>query len=253
MIQRNGTRSTILDSSAAVHLFPPIINKIEVDTTQSLTVAVIPFYFIGGSLLNDKEILFKNDTVVMQPEKFKKWNLQNKYPLIFKKILLRNYTIKETLINNKDTIVKFRPSLGCILNPTLSKADTTSVQTIFGDISFECDSILGNTNLIILQNGKYLHHISITLKTQSLTLPVGDYTIITYIDQNKSGLFDAHELSDSIIHYFDKIHVKPKVVNVIKLYKPVQNVLPDGGKNNPLIPVSLKPKKGVEQSNITPE
>ena len=245
--------TTTLDSSETVQLFPPIINKIEVDTSNALTVAIIPFYFIGGSLLNDKEILFKNDTVVIPPGNFKKWKLQNKYPLIFKKILLRNYTIKETLINNKDTIVKFRPSLGRILNPTLSKADTTSEQTIFGGISFECDSILGNTNLIILHNGKYLHHISITLKTQSLTLPVGDYTIITYIDQNKSGLFDAHELSDSIIHYFDKIHVKPKIVNVIKLYKPVQNVLPDGGKNNPLIPVSLKPKKGVEQSNITPE
>jgi hypothetical protein len=47
--------------------------------------------------------------------------------------------------------------------------------------------------------------------------------------------------------------VKPKIINVIKLYKPVQNTLPSGGKNNPLIPVSLTPKKGVEQSNITPE
>jgi hypothetical protein len=82
---------------------------------------------------------------------------------------------------------------------------------------------------------------------------VGEYTIITYIDRNMSGLFDAHGLSDSIIHYFDKVHVKPKIINVIKLYKPVQNTLPSGGKTNPLIPVSLTPKKGVEQSNITPE
>jgi hypothetical protein len=245
--------STKLDSSEAVHLFPPIINKIEVDTSNSLTVAVIPFYFIGGSLLNDKEILFKNDTVVLQPETFKTWILQKKYPINYKKIPLRNYTIKETLINNKDTVIKYKPSLGRILNPTVSKADTTSEQTVLGGITFECDSILGNTNLIILQNGKYLHHISITLKTQSLTLPVGDYTIITYIDRNRSGLFDAHELSDSIIHYFDKVHVKPKIINVIKLYKPVQNTLPSGGKTNPLIPVSLTPKKGVEQSNITPE
>jgi hypothetical protein len=245
--------STTLDSSEAVHLFPPIINKIEVDTSNLLTVAVIPFYFIGGSLLNNKEILFKNDTVVLQSETFKTWILQKKYPINYKKIPLRNYTIKETQISNKDTVIKYKPSLGRILNQTVTKADTTSEQTVLGGITFECDSILGNTKLIILQNGKYLHHISITLKTQSLTLPVGEYTIITYIDRNLSGLFDAHELSDSIIHYFDKVHVKPKIINVIKLYKPVQNTLPSGGKNNPLIPVSLTPKKGVEQSNITPE
>lgn len=244
---------TTLDSNEAVHLFPPIINKIAVDTTHAQMIAIVPFYYIGGNLTNDSTVFIKNDTVIIPKKTFYTWINAYKYPLLYKKTILKSYLIKEIKIINADTFITYKPSLGGLVNPSSKITDTIKEPIIYGNIIFECDSLIRNTNLIILQKGKYHHHIAITQEKQTITLPTGDYNIITYIDRNHSGLFDAHGLSDSIIHYFDKIHVKPKLEHVIKLYKPFQNQEPSGGKNNPLIPVSLKPKNSVEQPSITPE
>lgn len=242
-----------LDSNQAVHLFPPIINKIEVDTTSPLIVAIIPFYFIGGSFFNDSTFYNKNDTFIISKPKFEDWMQNKPYPLAYKKIPLKRYIIKTTHIINNDTTITFNPSLGKIIKPDELSGDTLSEQKIFSTIILECDSVISNTKIIIQQNGKYFSHVSITQKTQSLLLPIGDYTIITYLDLNLSEIFDGHEQSDSIINYFEKIHVKPKLEHVIKIYNPVQNTIPLGGKDNPLLPITLQPKNRVEQTNITPE
>jgi hypothetical protein len=122
-----------------------------------------------------------------------------------------------------------------------------------GVVIFENVDSLNNIDIILLKDKKYYKNFSLTLTSQILTLEQGEYTLISYIDNNKDFVLNQIEPSDEILQFFETFLVKPTIDNVIKIGKSVKNEPVRGGKTDTEVPTSIKPKRGVNQPNLIRE
>jgi hypothetical protein len=248
------TRKNI-DSTNAVLLFPPIKNKIEIDTNHQYNILVLPFNLIPRlETSSDLHIQRFNDTVIIDKTNTTSWIQKNPNILLnYKKYNLKKYFIQTKIITQGDTQSMINPSIMQRISPNANKVDTLSKNMKIGSVVFENTDSLDNLEIILLKDNTYYQNISLTLKTYSVNLEQGEYTFISYIDVNKDKQLNQSKPSDRVIQYFETFLVKPSIENVIKVGKHVRNSVNDGGKTDGLLPTSIKAKKGVNQPNLIRE
>lgn len=244
-----------IDSSNAVLLFPPIKNKIEIDTNNSYNILVIPFNLIPSlEWSNNQYIQRFNDTIIIDKPHSTRWIEKNTNILLnYKKYNLKKYYIQTKIIKPSDTQTIITPSIMQYISPNSNRIDTITKPIKIGNVVFENSDSLVNLEIILLKDNTYYQNISLTQKTQSLDLEQGEYTFISYCDVNKDKQLNQPNPSDRIIQYFETFLVKPSIENVIKVGTHVKNSINDGGKTDGIIPTSIKVKKGVNQPNLIRE
>ena len=241
-----------IDSTNAVLLFPPIKNKIEIDTNNQYNILVLPFNLIPRlETSNDLYIQRFNDTVIIDKTNTTSWIKKNPNILLnYKKYNLNRYFTQIKIVTSRDTQSIINPSIMQRISPSSDRVDTLNKIIKLGSVVLENSDSLDNLEIILLKDNIYYQNISLTQKTQSLDLEQGEYTFISYCDVNKDKQLNQPNPSDRIIQYFETFLVKPSIENVIKVGTHVKNSINDGGKNEGIIPTSIKVKKGVNQPNL---
>ena len=243
-----------IDSNQTIKLFPPINNKIEIDTNYNDNIVVIPFYLQTAFNQGIHYIRRINDTLTMDKNNTEALLLKNStYVINYKKFNLKNYYIQDKIITDKDTTHTIRPSILEGLNPSVKRCDTLYRTTKMGVVIFENVDSLNNIEIILLKDKKYYKNFSLTLTSQSITLEQGEYILISYIDNNKDLVLNQNKPSDDILQFFETFLVKPTIDNVIKIGKTVKNEPVRGGKTDSEVPTSIKLKRGVNQPNLIRE
>ena len=244
-----------IDSTKAVHLFPPIKNKIEIDTNHQYNILVLPFNLIPSlESINDPYIQHFNDTVIIDKTKTINWIQKNTNILLnYKKYNLKKYFIQNKIITQGDTQSIINPSIMQYISPSSNRIDTIIKQIKTGSVIFENSDSLDNIEIILLKDKTYYQNISLTQNTYTVDLEQGEYTFISYSDINKDKQLNQSNTSDCIIQYFETFLVKPSIDNVIKVGMHVKNNMNEGGKTDGIIPTSIKAKKGVNQPNLIQE
>ena len=244
-----------IDSTNAVLLFPPIKNKIEIDTNHQYNILVLPFNLIPQlETSGDLHIQRFNDTVIIDKTNTTTWIQKNPNLLLnYKKYNLKKYFIQTKIITQGDTQSMINPSIMHRISPSSDRVDTLNKIIKLGCVVFENSDSLDNIEIILLKDNTYYQNVSLTLKTYSVNLEQGEYTFISYIDVNKDKQLNQSSNSDRIIQYFETFLVKPSIENVIKVGTHVRNSVNDGGKTDGIIPTSIKTKKGVNQPNLIRE
>ena len=244
-----------IDSTKAVHLFPPIKNKIEIDTNHQYNILVLPFNLIPSlESINDPYIQHFNDTVIIDKTKTINWIQKNTNILLnYKKYNLKKYFIQNKIITQGDTQSIINPSIMQYISPSSNRIDTIIKQIKTGSVIFENSDSLDNIEIILLKDKTYYQNISLTHNTYTVDLEQGEYTFISYSDINKDKQLNQSNTSDCIIQYFETFLVKPSIDNVIKVGMHVKNNMNEGGKTDGIIPTSIKAKKGVNQPNLIQE
>ena len=244
-------RTNLKDSNLI--LYPPILSKIELDTTNNNVIAVIPFHLHNDSIITKFIKNERGDTIIFK-EKTPIKNIIGSNITQYKKYNLPKQIIQTREILDQDTIIKYSKSIGSMIAETdiPSQYDTLDKTSHTNYITFNLTDSIREIQLIIMDGAKYYTHMTLKENETTITLPEGKYTYTAYIDQNHNIRFDYSDQPDKVIAYFETLIVNKKFKNVINVGKTVKNTSLNSGNNPSNEPISIPLKKGVKQSLSIP-
>lgn len=233
-------------------LYPPLLNKIELDTSEAQIIGVFPFYLTSNSFYSEIISHQQGDTLIFKPGITTKQIIHNN-KVIYKTYKKPTYITQIKHIIDKDTHITYYKSIGAILNynnPS-TKMDTIKTTKHFNSIEFHNTEQLNKINVLVIEDGQIVRSLTID-STENLILPEGKYNYIAFIDKNNNNQLDYSSNHDSVIAYFEPLVVNRKFKNVINIGKAVKNDSINSGKHNGESLLSIPPKKGVKQTISIP-
>ena len=231
-----------LDSIVDVFLYPPLKNRLEIDTSNGYAIVISPFYLKPVFI----KPIYPGDTFIMSLKQISTWiKTLPSIVINYKKISYPVRTTQVSSIINDDTMVNWESPFPQNLLSNQTNIDTIHTTQKCGIANFSFNDSIMQVNLLIVKKGHVFLHKTINHKNDSIILPVGDYNFIAYSDLNNDGLFNSLLVPDKVYNYFEKISITPRLTNVITIGKTTQQDGNIRGKTNTKLIETLSPQNPV--------